>query len=33
MTASPQFQALHREVMEAIRSESLATAGFGAELG
>jgi NitT/TauT family transport system ATP-binding protein len=28
MAASPEFQALHREVMEAIRSESLAAAGF-----
>ena len=33
MTASAEFQSLHREVMEAIRSESLAAAGFGAELG
>jgi NitT/TauT family transport system ATP-binding protein len=33
MAASAEFQALHREVMEAIRSESLAAAGFGAELG
>jgi NitT/TauT family transport system ATP-binding protein len=32
MAATPQFQAFHREVMEAIRSESLAAAGFGAAL-
>jgi NitT/TauT family transport system ATP-binding protein len=32
MTASPEFQALHREVLDAIRSESLAAAGFGTEL-
>ena len=28
MTATPEFQAFHREVMEAIRSESLTAAGF-----
>jgi NitT/TauT family transport system ATP-binding protein len=28
MAASAEFQALHREVLEAIRSESLAAAGF-----
>jgi NitT/TauT family transport system ATP-binding protein len=33
MAASAEFQALHREVMEAIRSESLVAGGFGAELG
>jgi NitT/TauT family transport system ATP-binding protein len=33
MVASAEFQGLHREVLEAIRSESLVAAGFGAELG
>ena len=28
MTASPEYQALHRQVMEAIRSESLVAAGL-----
>jgi NitT/TauT family transport system ATP-binding protein len=32
MTASPEFQVLHREVLDAIRSESLVAAGFSAEL-
>ncbi|WP_119388375.1 ABC transporter ATP-binding protein [Taklimakanibacter lacteus] len=32
MAASPEFQALHREVMDAIRSESLAAAGFAEAL-
>jgi NitT/TauT family transport system ATP-binding protein len=32
MTASGEFQALHREILEAIRSESLVAAGFRAEL-
>jgi hypothetical protein len=32
MTANPGFEVLHREVTEAIRSESLFAAGFGAAL-
>ena len=32
MAASAEFQSLHRVVLEAIRSESLVAAGFGAEL-
>ncbi|MFO1034102.1 MAG: ABC transporter ATP-binding protein [Hyphomicrobiales bacterium] len=33
MIATPEFQAIHREVMSAIRSESLAAAGLSKALG
>ena len=33
MVATPAFQALHRQVLDAIREESIAAAGFGGALG